>query len=73
MPPKPRQQKISRSTRAGVIFPVGRIHRLLKSAPTATARVTKGASVYTAAVIEYLVGMYISFNYLHLLKRKLSF
>ena len=59
MPPKQRQPKVSRSTRAGIIFPVGRVHRLLKTAPTATTRVTKGASVYLSAVIEYLVGMYI--------------
>jgi histone H2A len=55
MAPKTRR---SRSTRAGIIFPVARIHRLLKSGPNATTRVTKGASVYAAAVIEYLVGMY---------------
>jgi histone H2A len=55
MAPKTRQ---SQSIRAGIIFPVARIHRLLKSGPTATTRVTKGASVYAAAVIEYLVGMY---------------
>jgi histone H2A len=50
----------SRSTRAGIIFPVARMHRKLKSAPTATSRVTQGAAVYTAAVVEYLVGMYIT-------------
>jgi len=55
MPPKQRQQKVSQSTRAGIIFPVGRTHRLLKSAPTATTRVTKGAAVYLSSVIEYLV------------------
>ena len=42
--------------RAGIIFPVSRIHRYLKSAPLASTRVTKGASVYLAAVAEYLVG-----------------
>jgi hypothetical protein len=59
MGPKAKKQKTSRSTRAGIIFPVARINRFLKSAPTATTRVTQGASVYLASVIEYLVGMYI--------------
>ena len=53
-----RQSRKSRSTRAGIIFPVARMHRYLKTGPNATTRVTQGASVYTAAVIEYLVGMY---------------
>ncbi|CAF0861549.1 unnamed protein product [Rotaria sordida] len=51
----PRKGRISRSTRAGIIFPVTRMHRYLKAAPTATTRVTKGAAVYLAAVAEYLV------------------
>jgi len=59
MAPPPKRPRKSRSTRAGIIFPVARMHRLLKSAPTATTRVTQGASVYLASVIEYLVGMYI--------------
>lgn len=56
MAPKSSTRK-SRSTRAGIIFPVARIHRLLKQAPSATTRVTQGASVYLASVVEYLVGM----------------
>ena len=51
-----KKERHSRSTRAGILFPVGRMHRLLKGIPTAPARVTKGASVYLASVIEYLVG-----------------
>ncbi|CAF4953905.1 unnamed protein product [Rotaria sp. Silwood1] len=47
--------RVSRSTRAGIIFPVSRMHRYLKAAPTTTPRVTKGAAVYLAAVAEYLV------------------
>ncbi|CAF2619923.1 unnamed protein product [Rotaria sp. Silwood2] len=47
--------RVSRSTRAGIIFPVTRMHRYLKAAPTSTTRVTKGAAVYLAAVAEYLV------------------
>eukprot|EP01047_Picozoa_sp_COSAG01_P034214 COSAG01_NODE_2560_length_7453_cov_14.661817_2_plen_101_part_00 len=41
----------SRSAKAGLQFPVGRIHRYLKgSAP----RIGAGAPVYLAAVLEYL-------------------
>ncbi|KAH7097586.1 histone-fold-containing protein [Auriculariales sp. MPI-PUGE-AT-0066] len=43
----------SRSTKAGLQFPVGRIHRLLKNGNYAT-RVGAGAPVYLAAVLEYL-------------------
>lgn len=35
-------------------FPVGRIHRLLKSRATANGRVGATAAVYTAAILEYL-------------------
>jgi len=43
----------SRSTKAGLQFPVGRIHRLLKKGNYAQ-RVGAGAPVYLAAVLEYL-------------------
>ncbi|MCP4117381.1 MAG: hypothetical protein GY737_18700 [Desulfobacteraceae bacterium] len=43
----------SRSSRAGLQFPVGRIHRLLRKGNYAT-RVGAGAPVYLAAVMEYL-------------------
>lgn len=43
----------SRSSRAGLTFPVGRIHRLLRKGNYAE-RVGAGAPVYLAAVIEYL-------------------
>merc|ERR1719341_3068633 len=43
----------SRSSRAGLQFPVGRIHRLLRKGNYAK-RVGAGAPVYTAAVMEYL-------------------
>ena len=43
----------TRSTRAGLQFPVGRIHRLLRKGYYAE-RVGAGAPVYLAAVIEYL-------------------
>ena len=43
----------SRSSRAGLQFPVGRVHRLLRKGNYAT-RVGAGAPVYLAAVLEYL-------------------
>lgn len=39
---------------AGLQFPVGRIHRLLKSRATANGRVGATAAVYAAAILEYL-------------------
>lgn len=49
--------KMSRSSRAGVIFPVGRMMRYLKKG-TYKYRIGVGAPVYMAAVIEYLAGKY---------------
>ncbi|EDQ86044.1 uncharacterized protein MONBRDRAFT_11356 [Monosiga brevicollis MX1] len=43
----------SRSSRAGLQFPVGRIHRHLKNGNYAQ-RIGAGAPVYLAAVMEYL-------------------
>ena len=43
----------TRSSRAGLQFPVGRVHRLLKKGNYAE-RVGAGAPVYLAAVMEYL-------------------
>uniref|UniRef100_A0AC35UEZ6 Histone H2A n=1 Tax=Rhabditophanes sp. KR3021 TaxID=114890 RepID=A0AC35UEZ6_9BILA len=43
----------TRSSRAGLQFPVGRLHRLLKKGNYAE-RVGAGAPVYLAAVLEYL-------------------
>ncbi|XP_075926955.1 histone H2A-like [Petromyzon marinus] len=42
----------SRSSRAGLQFPVGRVHRLLRKGNYAQ-RVGAGAPVYLAAVLEY--------------------
>ncbi|EDW37684.1 GL22264 [Drosophila persimilis] len=44
----------SRSNRAGLQFPVGRIHRLLRKGNYAERVVGAGAPVYLAAVMEYL-------------------
>lgn len=44
----------SRSFRAGIDFPVGRVHRYLKKNKIA-GRITDGCPVYLAAVVEYLL------------------
>ena len=46
-------KSVSRSTRAGLQFPVGRVARFLRKGRFA-ARVGGGAPVYLAAVLEYL-------------------
>jgi histone H2A len=46
-------KSVSRSVRAGLQFPVGRVARFLRKGRYA-ARVGGGASVYLAAVLEYL-------------------
>ena len=48
-----RTEAKTRSSRAGLQFPVGRMHRLLRKGNYAT-RVGVGAPVYLAAVLEYL-------------------
>lgn len=51
---KPKGTKAkSRSSKAGLQFPVGRIHRFLRKGNYAQ-RVGAGAPVYMAAVLEYL-------------------
>ncbi|KAG8129683.1 hypothetical protein E2320_016338 [Naja naja] len=50
---KARAKAKSRSSRAGLQFPVGRVHRLLRKGNYAE-RVGAGAPVYMAAVLEYL-------------------
>ena len=47
-------KKTSRTMRAGLQFPVGRIHRFMKKGNYAE-RIGAGAPVYLAAVMEYLV------------------
>ncbi|KAL7582653.1 histone H2A [Lactuca sativa] len=49
----PRKKSVTRSVKAGLQFPVGRIGRFLKNGRYAK-RVGTGAPVYLAAVLEYL-------------------
>lgn len=48
-----RAKAVSRSTKAGLQFPVSRVHRYLRQA-THHYRIASGAPVYQAAVMEYL-------------------
>ena len=50
---KVKAKAMSRSSRAGLQFPVGRIHRLLRKGNYAK-RIGAGGPVYMAAVMEYL-------------------
>ena len=50
---KARAKAKSRSARAGLQFPVGRVHRFLRKGNYAQ-RIGAGAPVYLAAVLEYL-------------------
>ncbi|EIW76854.1 histone-fold-containing protein [Coniophora puteana RWD-64-598 SS2] len=45
----------TRSQRAGLQFPVGRIHRYLKQRTQHNMRIGAKAAVYTSAILEYLV------------------
>ncbi|MCL4120989.1 UNVERIFIED_CONTAM: hypothetical protein GTU68_015218, partial [Idotea baltica] len=49
-----RKRRKGRERRAGLQFPVGRIHRFLKSRVSARNRVGSTAAVYAAAILEYL-------------------
>lgn len=44
----------SRSSKAGLQFPVGRVHRFLKNSVHHAQRVGATAAVYTSAILEYL-------------------
>ena len=48
------RKPVSRSARAGLQFPVGRIHHVLKEMASAQGRVGATAAVYTGAILEYL-------------------
>ena len=51
---KSKKRPMSRSVRAGLHFPVGRIHRFLKHRVAMKNRVGASAAIYTAAILEYL-------------------
>ncbi|KAJ6920556.1 histone H2A variant 2 [Populus alba x Populus x berolinensis] len=51
---KDKKRPVSRSSRAGIQFPVGRIHRHLKQRISAHGRVGATAAVYLASILEYL-------------------
>merc|ERR1712094_137622 len=51
---KAAKKAISRSAKAGLQFPVGRIHRFLKQRVHQNGRVGATAAVYSAAILEYL-------------------
>ncbi|CAB4385476.1 histone H2A [Rhizophagus irregularis] len=48
------KKKFSRTTKAGLQFPVGRIHRFLRKG-NYSSRIGTSAPVYLAATIEYLI------------------
>ncbi|KAM5537334.1 hypothetical protein V8D89_009064 [Ganoderma adspersum] len=52
----PQQQRTlqTRSQKAGLQFPVGRIHRYLKQRTQYNVRIGAKAAVYTSAILEYL-------------------
>lgn len=61
----PRKKPVTRSVKAGLQFPVGRIGRYLKKGRYAQ-RVGTGAPVYLAAVLEYLAAEVVSALFLSL-------
>ncbi|KZT65067.1 histone-fold-containing protein [Daedalea quercina L-15889] len=57
VPPQATQQQRvlqTRSQKAGLQFPVGRIHRYLKQRTQHNVRIGAKAAVYTTAILEYL-------------------
>ncbi|CRG94250.1 histone H2A variant, putative [Plasmodium gallinaceum] len=51
---KTKKAPLSRASRAGLQFPVGRVHRMLKCRISSDGRVGSTAAVYAAAILEYL-------------------
>lgn len=65
-----RKKSVTKSTKAGLQFPVGRIARFLKKGRYAQ-RVGTGAPVYLAAVLEYLAAE-VKFQDLHIFLYKIQ-
>ena len=57
------RKQTSKSSKAGLNFPVGRIARMLKTGRY-SQRVGIGAPVYLAAVLEYLVAEILEVSYI---------
>lgn len=51
---KGKMKKTRRNARAGLQFPVGRIHRLIKQQTGSSKNVAAFAAIYCAAVLEYI-------------------
>lgn len=64
------RKKVTKSSRAGLQFPVGRIGRFLKAGRYAQ-RIGAGAPIYLAAVLEYLAAeVVLHLIYIFYLKNK---
>ena len=48
------KKKITRAQKAGLQFPVGRVHRFIKQRAASGGRVGGTSAVYLAAILEYL-------------------
>jgi histone H2A len=52
--PEPGVKQVSRSDKADVNFPVGRLHSMLRKKKLCTPRISAGTPVFMAATLEYL-------------------
>ena len=54
--------RLTKTQRAGIIFPVSRVLRFMRAGPFFKYRIAAGAPVYMAAVMEYLCAEVIIFS-----------